>query len=58
MTLQIWFWLIMFLWLIGGLWADYIPGQPYPFHRGAWTLGAFILFALLGWGVFGAPIKG
>jgi hypothetical protein len=57
MTLQIWFWLIMFLWLIGGLWGEYKVGEPYPIHRGIWYFGAFILFALLGWGVFGAPIK-
>ena len=57
MTLQFWFWIIMFLWLFFGLYADYTAGQPYPVRRGAWSILLFILLAILGWHVFGSPIK-
>ena len=57
MALNVWFWIIMLLWLLLSLWRDYVPGQPYPFWRGGGTLLAFILFAILGWKVFGSPVQ-
>ena len=48
------FWILMLLWLIYGLWGFWSPGQPY------WVWGnglfLFILFLLLGWREFGAPV--
>ena len=57
MALNVWFWIIMLLWLLLSLWRDYVPGQPYPFWRGGGTLLAFIMFAILGWKVFGSPVQ-
>ncbi len=57
MPLQILFWMIMLIWLFFGIRADYVPGQPYPFYRGVGNVLVFVLFAILGWGVFGAAVK-
>jgi membrane protein YdbS with pleckstrin-like domain len=54
MTFALIFWILMLLWLVFGLWGWYSPNQPY------WVWGngvfLFILFLLLGWHVFGAPV--
>ena len=55
MSLQILFWFLMILWLIFGAWGYRDPAQP--FVRGGWNLLAFVLLAILGWQVFGAPIR-
>ena len=65
MTLGLIFWILMLLWLIFGLWWSWpgAPGQPtssgygylYPIGN---TVLLFILFLLLGWAVFGAPVRG
>lgn len=57
MTLQIWFWLVMAIWLVFGLWGEYVPGQPYPINRAGGHVLLFVLFVLLGWQVFGSPVK-
>lgn len=58
MTLGLIFWVLMLLWLVYGLWWNW-PGQPtQPWGWVGNTLLLFILFLLLGWGVFGAPVKG
>jgi hypothetical protein len=46
----------MFVWLILGLYAGYIGG-PSPYIIGG-NLLLFILLLLLGWQVFGAPLRG
>ncbi len=53
MTLAVAYWVLMIVWLAFG-WFNRPPNQPY------WWGGAvlsFVLFAILGWAVFGAPIK-
>lgn len=55
MTLQVWFWLLMALWLIFGAWDYRVPNQPWV--RGGGYLLMFLLFALLGWKVFGSPVQ-
>lgn len=57
MPLPILFWVLMILWLVLGLWVNYIPGQPYPLRSGAGTFLLFVLFAILGWKVFGSPVQ-
>ena len=57
MSKEFLFWLLMILWLIFGWWTEYIPGQPYPYRRGVWSLLIFVLLAILGWAQFGAPVK-
>lgn len=58
MSLAVLFWVLMIIWLVFGIWSGYVPGQPYPGIRN-WgsNLLLFILFAILGWQVFGAPVK-
>ncbi len=57
MTLGLLFWILMIIWLIFGWWKEYVPGQPYPFNRAAGSMLEFVLFGILGWAAFGAPIK-
>lgn len=56
MTLQILFWFLMILWAVVVGWGWRYPEQPFA-RGGGWFL-TFILFAILGWAIFGAPIKG
>lgn len=54
MPLGLAFWILMLLWLVGGLW------QNWPNWQG-WAVGTilqFLLFALLGWHVFGPMFHG
>ena len=57
MTLDVWYWLLMAIWLLRGLWAEYTPGQPYPLGRAGGYLLMFLLFLLIGLRIFGSPIK-
>jgi hypothetical protein len=57
MSLQIWFWLFYVIGLFFGFWAEYVPGQPYPYPRGGRNLLIFVLVGLLGWKVFGGPVS-
>ncbi len=50
-----WFWLIMVIWLLVGLWRDYEAGKPYPYWRASWYFWMFVLFVILGWHSFGNP---
>lgn len=59
MTLAFLFWFFMLLWLLFGL----IGAYPFPTDRRGWAItgGGFLLWLLLfvlGWAVFGFPIKG
>lgn len=56
MTFGLAFWILMFIWLIWGvLWnRGWGPIAPYgPYGNGVMI---FILFVLLGWHAFGAPL--
>ncbi len=57
MTLQFWFWILMAMWLLFGFWRGRTIGddQLYPFWGG--HLLVFVLFCILGWQIFGAPVK-
>jgi len=57
MPLNVWYWILMALWLVLGLYSNYTPGQPYPWVRGGGTLLLFLLFMVLGIKVFGSPIQ-
>lgn len=49
------FWILMLLWLVFGFWTYWAPGNPnWPYGHAAFL---FILFLLLGWHDFGAPIR-
>lgn len=55
MSLEFWFWLVCFLWLIGGIAPVFKAGEKSWSGIGA-SLLPLIAIALLGWQVFGAPI--
>ncbi len=48
------FWVLMLLWLIFGLWAYWPLDKNYVFFGG--NLLQFVLFALLGWQVYGPAV--
>lgn len=59
MSLQIIYWILMLLWLIGAA-SPYVGSTAQP--RPGWGLIAgnvvlFFLLLILGWQVFGAPVK-
>jgi len=53
MTFGLLFWILMLLWLLFWLWDWRSPTGWGPLGN---TLLLFILFLLLGWKVFGAPL--
>jgi hypothetical protein len=53
MSIGLIFWILMLLWLVLGLWRAW--GDHYAMGG---SVLQFILFLLLGWKVFGAPIHG
>ncbi len=53
------FWLLMILWVIFGFLGVTVIDGPYRSRiLGGWGLLTFVLFFLLGWGVFGFVIQG
>ena len=55
MTLGLAFWIIMLVWLVFGLLLHF--GVVGGIWAGANVLLLFVLFLLLGWQVFGAPLR-
>ncbi len=49
--------LLALFWLIFGLWGGYVPGQPYTYKTWGPNILLFILFVLVGWKVFGPPVR-
>lgn len=59
MTIGVAFWVLMLLWVVLGMWWNWPADQgPRGFAPLGVTLLLFILLLLLGWGIFGAPLKG
>jgi hypothetical protein len=48
------FWILMLLWLLYGFWGWWGAPQPYYWYGHGALL--FVLFLLLGWRIFGAPV--
>ncbi len=57
MTLAVLFWVLMIVSVVFGLWSGYTPGQPYPFRTWGGSVLLYVLLAILGWAIFGAPVK-
>lgn len=57
MTLAVWYWILLAFWLIHGVWVIATPGQPFTLRVWGGNFLTFILFVILGFGVFGSPIK-
>jgi hypothetical protein len=58
MSLQLLFWILMLFWLLFGFWV----GRGIADNDARWRLWGgnlllFLLFIVLGWQVFGAPVK-
>jgi hypothetical protein len=54
MTFGLIFWILMLMWVVYGVWGRWGAAQPYYWYGHG--LFFFILFLLLGWKVFGAPV--
>jgi hypothetical protein len=54
MTLGLAFWILMLIWFVFGLFAHFYSVGPYGTVFSSVLL--FVLFALLGWQLFGAPL--
>ena len=55
MSLGLLFWILMLLWLVGYGWSWSAAPQPFPARVPSLLL--FFIILLLGWQVFGAPIR-
>ena len=53
MSIGLVFWILMLFWLVFGLWRGW--GDHYAMGG---SVLQFLLFLLLGWHAFGAPIRG
>ncbi len=51
------FWILMFIWFIFGLFVYLGSGPAWTYYPVANHLFFFILFLLLGWQCYGAPLK-
>jgi hypothetical protein len=58
MTMGLAFWIIMLVWFIWGAWTGYHAPAESRVSGIGYSLVIFILFLLLGWQVFGPPIRG
>lgn len=60
MSLQVWFWILYVLALVGNFYFGYTltpQGQPFTYRQWGGGLLVFILFGILGYATFGSPIK-
>lgn len=55
MAAGLWFWLIYVICVLFGVWVDWPADRNYRPLGGKLVL--FVLLGLLGWAVFGAPLK-
>jgi len=58
MPLGIFFWVLMLLWLVLGLWSNRVEIQGGRFLAVGGTLLEFLPFFILGWRVFGFIVQG
>lgn len=55
MTLQLLYWILLLLWLVFGLWSN--PPSAGNWRPAGGSVLLFLLFLIIGWAVFGAPVK-
>lgn len=58
MSIALIFWILMLLWFVAGLFWNWPGNAPPAFYPLGNALLIFILFLLLGWATFGAPVRG
>jgi hypothetical protein len=56
MSAGIWFWILYVLCLFVGLFFNW-PGERNGWRPIGWTFAAFVLIGLLGWTVYGPPVR-
>jgi hypothetical protein len=60
MGFGLFYWILMILWLVFGMWSHWpsqVPGTPGPGYRPVGNvLLLFVLFFILGWKNFGPPV--
>jgi hypothetical protein len=55
MPIGFWYWLILVLVVLFGIWG-YVPDGPHPWYRSrGWHLWLLLLLIIIGWHDFGAP---
>ena len=54
MTIGLMFWILMLIWLVWGVWSN----KAVLTTAGPGLALEFVLFLLLGWQAFGAPVRG
>jgi hypothetical protein len=52
----VWYWLILFLMVVVGAWGNW-PAAPNGWRPFGWMLPLLILLTLIGWALFGSPVK-
>lgn len=57
MTKELAFWVIYLISFFIGGWSYYETGQPMPYRRAGGYLVLWVLVGIVGWAVFGPPIK-
>ncbi len=56
MAMGLAFWILMLLWFVAGVATNW-PGSTWPYSGVVNSVLLFLLFLLLGWHVFGAPLR-
>lgn len=56
LTLAFWFWLLMFAWLVVGIWWGTTAEPQYRWHVSSWSIVLFLLFLIVGWKLFQGPV--
>jgi len=55
MTLDVWYWLLMAIWLFFGIWRNRANADYFGWGGGLFI--EFVLFIVIGVRVFGSPVK-
>ena len=55
MSMSLLYWILMLLWLVLGLWTN--PPSATNWRPAAGNVLLFLLLLIVGWQVFGAPVK-
>lgn len=58
MSAGAWFWVLYVICLLFGGWSTWPrSGGPPDWRPFGWSLVVFVLIGLLGWGIFGPPLR-
>ena len=57
MSKELFFWIVYLISFFGWGWSVYNPSEPLWYRRAGGNLVMWLLIAILGWAVFGPPIR-